>query len=222
MKCARVLAVLSSIFALSLRGDTIELKTGERIEGTFKQATSAGAVIEVGGQSITIPLEKVQAIHFGAVPARTVAGPALSELAIDALKALRSVTESGISYRDYAPRVLDTRVKVDKYLSSPANDAKALQKAIETAMREYELAGQSWNRQGDLSRWSNLDPDLLKTCPAVGKVAENMKLATSFQVLGMVEEAEKRVTVDGQSAPVALWKCASAQVAEAERSLAQH
>jgi hypothetical protein len=115
MRFLQVLAVLSPLFALSLRGDTIELKTGERIDGTFKQATQTGAVIEVGGQSVTIPLEKVQAIYFGVVPARTVSGAAPSELAMGSLRALRSVTDSGISYRDYAPRVLDTRVSVDKY-----------------------------------------------------------------------------------------------------------
>jgi hypothetical protein len=113
MRFLQVPVVLSPLFTLSLWGDTIELKTAEHIEGIFKQATSTGAVIEVGGQSITVPLEKVRAIYFGSVPARTVSGPALSELAMDSLKALRSVTESGISYRDYAPRVLDTRVRVD-------------------------------------------------------------------------------------------------------------
>ena len=73
IRLAVSLAVLPLLLALSLRADTIELKTGERIEGAFKQATSAGAVIEVGGQAITIPLEKVKAIYFGVVP--TGAGP---------------------------------------------------------------------------------------------------------------------------------------------------
>ena len=63
-----MLAALSALFALSLRGDTLELKTGERIEGAFKQATSAGAVIEVAGQPITIPHERVRAIYFGSAP----------------------------------------------------------------------------------------------------------------------------------------------------------
>ena len=96
------LAILSALFALNLRSDILELKTGERIEGTFKQATAAGAVIEVAGQPITISLEKVKAIYFGVA---------------DALKALRSVTQSGIAYRDYAQRMLDAKVKVDRYLS---------------------------------------------------------------------------------------------------------
>jgi hypothetical protein len=35
-------AALATLLAFSVEGDTIELKTGERIEGAFKQATPAG------------------------------------------------------------------------------------------------------------------------------------------------------------------------------------
>jgi hypothetical protein len=100
IRLAFSLAILALLFALSLRGDTIELKTGERIE--------------VAGQPITIPLEKIQAIYFGVVPSRTVAGPAPSQEALDALKALRSVVQTGLDYRDYSQRVLDAKVKVDR------------------------------------------------------------------------------------------------------------
>jgi ABC-type Fe3+-hydroxamate transport system substrate-binding protein len=143
MRFFRVLAVLLSLFALCLSAGTIELKTGERIEGKFIAATSTHAVIEVAGQSITIPLEKVRAIYFGAVPARTVAGPPPSHEALDALKALQSVAQSGIAYREYATRVLDARVKVDQYLSSQA-DTTELRRAIRGAIMDYELAGNIW------------------------------------------------------------------------------
>jgi hypothetical protein len=136
-------AVLPLLFALSLSGDTIELKTGERIEGAFKQANSAGAVIEVAGQPITIPLEKVQAIYFGVAPGRTSASPAPPQGALDALRALRSVTGSGITLREYSTRVLDARVTVDRYLSSQGSDSTELQRAIRVAMVQYELASSS-------------------------------------------------------------------------------
>lgn len=45
--------------------DTVELKTGERIECSFKQASPVNTVIDVAGQSVTIPTEKIKAIHFG-------------------------------------------------------------------------------------------------------------------------------------------------------------
>ena len=100
--------VLALLFALNAVGDTVELKTGERLEGTFRQAGSTGVTIETAGQLITIPLKKVLAIYFGGAKTRP-HGPAPSQEALDALRALRSVTEAGISYREYAPRVLDTK-----------------------------------------------------------------------------------------------------------------
>jgi len=97
------LVAFLGLMVYSLSGDTIELKTGERIEGAFKQATSAGAVIEVAGQAITIPLEKIKAIYFGAAPSATVTTSvttAPSQEALDALTALRSV--GGIKERRHA------------------------------------------------------------------------------------------------------------------------
>src|ERR1035438_1810142 len=173
----KVLAVLPALVALSLRGDTIELKTGERIEGAFKQANSAGAVIEVAGQSITIPLEKVQAIYFGAVPARTAAGPPPFQGALDALKGLRSVTGSGITLREYALRVLDARVTVDRYLSAQGSDGIELRREIRVGMLEYELAYRAW--QANVEKFNGTlwklmgetmqDPEVAK-CPAVKAV----------------------------------------------------
>ena len=57
------------VFISLASADVVELKTGQRVEGTFKQATPAGIVIEVGGQTITFKQEKVQAIYFGSAPA---------------------------------------------------------------------------------------------------------------------------------------------------------
>ena len=61
------------------------MKTGEHIEGLFKQATPAGVVMEVGGQSLTVPIAKVRAIYLGSAPDTAKAGSSATE-AIDALK----------------------------------------------------------------------------------------------------------------------------------------
>lgn len=176
MKNVRAVAVLPLLFALSLRGDTIELKTGEKIDGRFKQANSDGAIIEVGGQSLTIPLDKVRAIYLGAGPNATASGErAPYGEAVDALKALRSVTSSSVSYRDYAPRVLDAKVKVDKYLSSPGGD-DARRDTIRAAMQYYELAATAWNAEivKDYDRAREVGQALqnpaLAECPTVKKV----------------------------------------------------
>src|SRR5262249_891418 len=112
---------LLGALTLSATGDTVELKTGEHLEGAFRQPTTSSITIAVAGQPLATPLEKVRAIYFGA-GAVAAGGPAPRQEALDALKALQSVTQSGISYRDYAPRVLDAKVKVDHYVASPVTD----------------------------------------------------------------------------------------------------
>lgn len=57
------------------------------------------------------------------------------------------------------------------------------------------------------------DPDILKTCPVVKRVIDKLELLSSYHTLGMEDTA----TVDGKPAYVLLWRCAAAQVAEAER-----
>ena len=99
--------------------DVVELKTGQRIEGTFKQATPTGVVIEVGGQTIRFDREKVRAIYFGSAPPGQVS-PAISgsteraKRALDAVRALQSATRAGVNYREYSARVLDAKVSVDR------------------------------------------------------------------------------------------------------------
>jgi hypothetical protein len=223
MNTIRQLVLLLSLSSLLLC-DVVELKTGERLEGTFKQATSAGVIIEVGGQSINMPLVKVKAIYFGSAKATAVSPKGTSSAEVmDALKALRSITHSALAFQDYAPRVLDCKIKVDKYLSTSGNGTRELRTAIRLAMREYELASQAWDTSfpghGDLSMWkateANLDPDMLKTCSLVKQVVDRLQLTSSFHVLGMGDVT----TVDGKPAHAILWQCAADQVAEAERLL---
>jgi hypothetical protein len=151
--------------------DTVELKTGEKIEGTFKQATAAGAVIEVGGQSLTFTMDKVRAIYLGAAPPAMPA-TSLDTDALDALRSLQSVTSSGVSYRDYAPRVLDAKVKVDKLLSADTS-AGPRRDHIRLSMRYYEFASTAWNskisnsgRYAEVGAALRNDPAFSK-CPGV-------------------------------------------------------
>src|SRR5215471_5478686 len=67
--------------------------------------------------------------------------------ALDALRALKSVTEMGVSYRDFLPRVADAKIKVDRYLESPANDEAALRGKIKVAMRLYVLSTVAWSNK---------------------------------------------------------------------------
>jgi hypothetical protein len=67
-----------------------------------------------------------------------VAGP------IDALRGLNSVVEVGVNFRDYSTRVLDAKVKVDKYLADAPKDDDARTK-MQSTMRLYVLALQAWS-----------------------------------------------------------------------------
>lgn len=60
---------------------------------------------------------------------------------------LRSQKRRRVSYRDYAPRVLEAKIKIDRFLSAPGNSAMEMRKAVEIAMSEYELASQAWGSQ---------------------------------------------------------------------------
>jgi hypothetical protein len=222
MRHVYLVMFLLPLIALRLSGDTVELKNGERIDGTFKQATSEGAVIEVAGQAITIPLQKVKAIYLGAAPSTAANSSTPAREALDALRGLQSVTETGLNYRDYATRVLDAKVKVDRYLSAFPNDPPELRKSIGVAMREYELARESWMLNDERS-WRGLatSENLQEGCPVVPKLLNDSRLKTAF-ILGSMdlpEQARSAIKVDGMSPHQALWKCAIAEGARAENML---
>ena len=221
-------ALLPLLFAFSLQGDTVELKTGERLDGRFKQATSAGAVIEIAGQPMTIPLEKVRAIYLGSAPAPANAaptGPTPLEEVMVALKALRSVTGSGISYRDYSQRVLDAKVKFDVYVSSKSTESGAVRDAVESAMQWYELSSQAWGDSvGNSFNFLNsvgtavLMNNKLSTCPSV---IQALTLAYRPRKPPTPTERIQHAGIAIMTQPSSLWPCASAQVDEAERLLAK-
>jgi len=66
--------------------DVIELKTGQRVEGTLKQATPASVAVEVGGQTITFEGDKVRAMSFGSMPPPKSGVPSLRGEAMRALR----------------------------------------------------------------------------------------------------------------------------------------
>lgn len=227
------IGVLVTLSAVTLRGDTVELKTGERLDGAFHQASAAGVVIEIAGQEMTIPLGKVQAIYLGAAkPSSAPTVPVPSGEALDALRALRSVTESGISYRDYAPRALDAKVKVDRYLASPTGDAAEYRGAIEAAMRAYQLASQAWaasisnDALAKMTVGSSIDQDpVISKCPAMTRLIKQATIKNpgpSDRALLIGAFAGQGALLDLMgNGPSTLWICASDQVVEAERLLTQ-
>jgi hypothetical protein len=232
--------ILITLCAATLRGDTVELKTGERLDGTFRQASAAGVVMVIAGQAMTIPLGKVQAIYFGAQkPTSASTSPPPFAEALDALRALRSVTESGVTFRDYAPRVLDAKVKVDRCQNSSAAGTVP----VRVAMREYELASRAWSARlaigfsgtdamAEVGKTLDQTPEISK-CLAVraviekvnqseghaGDLAESWGLERANTLAAMGWEFQRPILIGllmGQT-PAILWSCASSQLTEAER-----
>jgi hypothetical protein len=213
-------------------GDVVELKSGERIEGKFKQATSAGVVIEVGDQPITMPLEKVRAIYFGSAPDLPASAQQASPVheALTALKALQSVTTVGVNYRDYASRVLDTKVKVDQFLQSPKENSVPGRDAIRLAMRYYELASQAWGSkissgadsyQQSVNVGHTLAEDKeISACPAVQQlVATSAKTPPPKGAKSNAEFQFFFIAFEVGGRPAILWRCASDKIADAESSM---
>ena len=213
------------IFTLSpslLLADVVELKTGERLEGTFKQANAAGVVIEVGGQSINMPLAKVRAIYFGAAPSArgAAAQPAGASAALQALKSVQSVTTVGVNLRDYTTRVADAKVIVDQFTqSSPGKTVlfgeRASRKPISLAMRYYELAAQAWRLFNSSDRASG--NELLNLGTLVQTDAEiagcsSLKEAADSQVV-----REVGIGLMIGRTPAILWRCAADKITEAEQ-----
>ncbi len=233
------IGVLVTLSAVTLKGDTVELKTGERLDGAFRQASAAGVVIVIAGQAMTIPIGKVQAIYFGQNPSSASATPSPFAEALDALRALRSVTESGITFHDYATRVLDAKVKVDRCQNSSAANTDA----VRLAMREYELASRAWSASfaaefNGAAAMAEVGIMLegtseISKCPTVRSVIEKVDqsqghaedLAQSWggqraMVLARIPWASQRPILIGlltSQTPAILWSCAASQLTEAER-----
>ncbi len=139
-----ILGCTLSLFAAAVAlADVVELKTGERVEGTFKQGNQTRIMIQVGGQTITFERAKVRAIYFGPAPT-TSSGPSPLQEALVALKGLQSVAGAGTTYSEYGRRVHDAKIIVDRYLTGPQSEDDDLKSAVRAAMGSYVLALSVW------------------------------------------------------------------------------
>lgn len=198
--------------------DVVELKTGQRIEGNLKQATPTEVVIEVGGQVIIFSSEKVRAIYFGVAPSQNPEQSSARQEALRALKALKSVTEAGVSYRDYAPRVSDAKIIVDRYLQGSDSEPAPVKIAIGRAMQFYVLAANAWNVRIVRDAMPNalgLDPVVME-CEHAKRVVEQ-RLEPRWQqtdrTLGSGYSAGAAIAFYGVSA---LWTCAAERITQAD------
>jgi hypothetical protein len=150
--------------------------------------------------------------------------------AVDSLKALRSVVEAGTTYKDYATRVLDTKIKVNRYLQTPLQgDAKA-RASVSEAMNYYLLAINAWaekisyeagnvnfDETSYLTRYRRLNCKHLEKRFAM---TEEEWVAESFSSLSDKPQKEREDIISGRIFKhyliPSLWICASDKTLEAE------
>ncbi len=200
--------------------DVVELKTGQRIEGTLRQTTQAGVVIEVAGQMIRFDREKVRAIYFGPAPPGQVSPVAAgstdrAKRTLDAVRAVQSATRAGVNYREYSARVLDAKVSVDREFAGwdePSD--QAMREQIAGAMELYLTVSEAWNtkltKQFPANVYNATDRTL-ELCPTWASLKREMvKKEPSLALY------ERRISdIDFKY----LWSCASEKITEAERAL---
>jgi hypothetical protein len=211
-----IIVLVSGISATSL-ADTVELSTGQRIEGTLKQATQQAVVIDVQGKLITFEAALVKAIYFGKTPRAAEAAKGVSAGdAIRALKGLQSAVRVGLPFRDYGPRVIDTRIKVDQYLDTKVGTPN-LRQALGRSMMFYEAALSTWEEKVALNdgiSLARIDALHVVACGGLkgltNRVRDNYSSSTD----------RRGVTVDSSFTGDVLsriWLCASESIGEAER-----
>ena len=199
--------LITLFFSGPALADVVELKTGQRVEGTLKQADQATVSVEVGGQVVTFKTEQVKTISYGSAAAGA-ASPATD--AIRALKALQSVTGAGLTYRDYSTRVGDTKIQFDRAIGAGGLGSEA--DALRAAMDYYVTAASVWS--------ANLRGNSIYL---VDRAAAPVKCAAYERYLASVRNAVTGgsfLFLDSGIIQV-YWSCASAQLAAAEKLLAE-
>jgi hypothetical protein len=224
---AALISVLPVLWVHSTSADVVELMVGERVEGVLKEATPAGVVIDVAGQSVRFEVSKVRAIHFGSPgppppapgssPPASVSPPkppSPAEGVLQLIQSLRSAVAGGTTLREYEGRVNDTAPLVELYLAGLPPDAGTA--AVRDAMRYYLLAEWAWSNQGTATRtvWLRKD-DALGRCPGYQDFASEMRgKGEAFYA-----ERMRSYLVIADGVISVLWTCASDKVAEAEKLL---
>lgn len=213
----RLLVLVASVAALmsivpTCDAETVELKTGQRIDRVVKSVTETEVLLDVAGQSVAFPREKVAAIYFAAPP-KAGAGNPLND-ALRVLKGLQSATTAGVNYRDYAPRVTDAKIQVDQILGDVPDGP--IKTALAEAVGFYVYASNAWNARIARSNYEAvaLNP-LFEKCEPLKREIERLDRRGS----GGLSPATSRGISISIAGVEPLFNCANERVTAAERLL---
>jgi hypothetical protein len=149
-----------------------------------------------------------------------VAQPALVQEAMRALKGLQSVSQGsisqgGITYRDYAHRVKDAKVIVDRYLlQKPSEPESPGKSAIKDALDFYMFAASVWNARLSMNISGLGTHRMVERCPALRDKLDRSPPPSPAYETGRWRDAG---VISGIPA---IWSCAGDKIAEAEKLLA--
>jgi len=174
---------------------------------TSVQPTQGGST---GVASPAKPLPKVK-------PRLSEAERRAASEALQAVKALHSVTTAGVNYNEYLRRVLDAKIQVDRYTQAEGGDEEVKGRMRE-AMALYVFAKDAWSVR--ISERSARGYDDLAGRPEVGlcpQLKEDIEEWMRRPDRSGREEADRGFKI-AYSQP-RLWQCASERVAEIDQVL---
>jgi hypothetical protein len=87
---------------------------------------------------VTFDFNRVRAIYFASAPPATTVAQSAEHEALEAMRGLQSVAQAALGYREYSPRLLDAKVKIDRSLRN-AGQAPT-KRAVEEALHLYLMA----------------------------------------------------------------------------------
>ncbi len=190
---------------IAAAADTVELRTGERIEGSAAQVSATTISIEAGGRTLSFARAQVRAIYFGAPTASL---PAAAREALQALEALRSALAAGVNRKEYEPRLEEARKVVDRYLNGSEAADPEFRDPIQAAMRYYLIVDEAWKRAAHDRTRIRSEP-LLEECPGFKDLATKDALlpdSVSFPL--------------GRGISV-LWNCAGTKIDDAALAMSR-
>ncbi len=240
------LMVLAVVWPRPASPEVVELSGGEWVEGKLKEVTPAGVVVEVGGQTVTFPPDRVLAIYFrgasssqappaqpvppapapppsvapsppGPPPAPSAALPFKGSATADALQVVKSLRSAVLGGLSF--REYQTRVNAAATIVDrylAALPEGPESESINDAVRYFVLAESAWNNQGAASRTV-----WLRKVDALDRCSAYQDFAKSMQSKGDAYYAErvKNYVVISDGVISVLWSCASEKIAEAETLL---
>ena len=138
------------------------------------------------------------------------------------MKALQSVTSGSVTYSEYASRVNDAKIVVDRYLEEAERDDGILRDAVKAAIGYYVLVSSLWNakiasRGGYETASEN---PLVKQCAPTQKVITTVRhfrpLGGDYTPYSELGPGDRGYLVMAYGMP-GLLSCASEKVTEAEQ-----